>query len=540
MARPRVILISTLAIVVGIGVFGAVLLSRFWNASLLLIAEREALFAESRARLISAELTRTEKAIGRLSRLAEMDMADQDLEPEKRFLNVARESALFAMTAAVVDRTGGVIWVEPHLPRCRTALDALARPTRDGQAHTTLAGGCILISSAISGGGALVGIIDPSSQQFLGPNTARYLGHTGTVRIWDDANNLVGGSGAGAAPALASAPPGQHWMKDEGGREWLQTVTPVGTLGLRLDLIQAADEIDDPLARPFRTLVGIVAVELLAAVAASALLARALGRIHQVERALSRSEQLAAVGRTTAAIAHELKNALNGLSVAVDLVALGTAPPDKVVGIRAQIRSEVERLRRITDDLTFFSGPARLELAPVDLLDLLRRVPAVLADRIADDAVTVELDLGTTGDALEVRGDAHRLLGVFVNLGHNAIDAMMPPAFGSPDSPPGADRRRHLRISARRAKGAARIAFTDSGSGIAAEIRATMFDPFVTTKRTGTGLGLAIARKVVEAHGGRITVDESSVGGGTTFVVTLPSGAVSASPGTGAREAVSV
>src|SRR6185503_10069391 len=101
-----------------------------------------------------------------------------------------------------------------------------------------------------------------------------------------------------------------------------------------------------------------------------------------VERELARAEQLAAMGRTAAAIAHELKNALNGLSVAVDLVAFGAAPPDKAAGIRGQIRSEMERLRRITDDLTFFSGPARLELAPVDLQDLLRRVPAVLADRI--------------------------------------------------------------------------------------------------------------------------------------------------------------
>jgi signal transduction histidine kinase len=548
MGRTRLILISTLAIVLGVGVFGAVLLSRFWSASVHLIAEREALFAESRAHLISAELTRIEKAIGRLSRVAEIDMADNDLEPEKRFLHVAKESALFAMTVAVIDDAGSVLWAEPSAPRSDLPWRSVVRDSMDGQVHTTLAEGRILISSALHGGGALVGIIDPSTPQFLGPNIGQYLGHAGLLRLMDESNRLVAAVGPTAAstsqsassPAQAtmakreaswvslSAPAGagQRWVTDDNGRRWLRTVTPVGFLGLQMDLIQPLDEIDAPLARPFRSLVAIVAIELLAAVAAGGLLARALGRLHDVERELSRAEQLAAMGRTAAAIAHELKNALNGLSVAVDLVVFGSAPPDKATGIRAQIRSEMERLRRITDDLTFFSGPARLELAPVDLRDLLGRVPSVLADRIVDEAITIEMDLTPDeegGTSLQVNGDAHRLLGVLVNLGHNAIDAMRPTAFAPPDGEPPPERPRRLRIAARALNGQAELEFTDTGAGIAQEVRATMFEPFVTTKRTGTGLGLAIARKVVEAHGGRITAASTSETG-TTFLIQLPLG----------------
>jgi signal transduction histidine kinase len=141
----------------------------------------------------------------------------------------------------------------------------------------------------------------------------------------------------------------------------------------------------------------------------------------------------------------------------------------------------------------------------------------------------VELDLNPTAEGptpLQVRGDGHRLLGVFVNLAHNAIDAMRPTALG-PDDPTGRARPRRLRIAARSVTNGtgtpsrAQLTFTDSGAGIANEIRATMFEPFVTTKRTGTGLGLAIARKVVEAHGGSIAALDAP-GGGTTFAIELP------------------
>lgn len=520
MGRSRLILISTLALVLGVGAFGAVLLTRFWGASLEMVAEREALFAESRAHLIGAELDRIEKAIGRLSRLAELDMADDNLEPEKRFVHVAKASALFAMGAAVVDDTGRALWAEPALPGppASLPLDAIVRDARDGKVHTRLADGRIVISSGLHGGGALLGVIDPSTPHFLGPNFTRFLGKTGQVRLMDGA---------------AADPVGQRWVTDATGRHWLRTVAPVDYMGLRMVLTQARDEIDDPLARPFVSLVLIVAIELLVAVGAAGLLARALGRVADVERALTRTEKLAAMGRTAAAIAHEMKNALNGLSVAVDLVAFGGAPADKIGGIRGQIRSEMERLRRITDDLTFFSGPAHLELAPVDLPDLLSRVPVLLADRIADEGVTVELDLESASEdrpPLQVLGDGHRLLGVFINLAHNAIDAMRPTAL-RPEGPEGQpERPRHLRIAARAIPGGpggparAEVTFTDSGAGIATEVRATMFEPFVTTKRTGTGLGLAIARKVIEAHGGRIAAHDAP-GGGATFAIELPLGA---------------
>jgi len=515
MGRSRLIVISTLAIVLGVGTFGAVLLTRFWNASLQLVADREALFSESRARLLGAELERIEKAIGRISRVAEIDLADGNLEPEKRFVHVAKESALFAMGAAVIDGAGQLLWADPSLPP-ELPLMTLARDARDGRVHTTLAGGRILMSTGLRGGGAFVGTIDPATPHFLGPNLARYVGKSGHITLHDD-------------PTAAA---GQRWVTDAHGREWLRTTTPVGYLGLQMVLSQAVDEIDDPLAVPFRSLVAIVAIELLAAVAAGGFLARALGRVADVERELARTEKLAAMGSTAAAIAHELKNALNGLSVAVDLVAFGGAPPDKAVGIRAQIRSEMDRLRRITDDLTFFSGPARLELAPVDLPDLLGRVPAILADRILDEAVTVELDVdgerAAEGTApLQVQGDEHRLLGVFVNLAHNAIDAMRPTALRSDKPSERPERPRRLRIAARAVPAAAgrpalaEMSFTDSGAGIAPEIRSTMFEPFVTTKRTGTGLGLAIARKVIEAHGGTIAAQDAP-DGGTTFAVRLP------------------
>ncbi|HEX9289292.1 MAG TPA: HAMP domain-containing sensor histidine kinase, partial [Anaeromyxobacteraceae bacterium] len=264
-------------------------------------------------------------------------------------------------------------------------------------------------------------------------------------------------------------------------------------------------------------------VALLLAGVGGALLALAIGRLEKAELELGKSRELAAMGKTAAAIAHEVKNSLNGLSVALDLLASRRAAPATADEVHAQARSEIARLRGVADDLTLFAAPPRLDLGEADLQEVCRRAVAANADLAQDCGVEVELDLGDDDDAL-VRADAHKLLGALQNVVRNGLEAMGPGAFGEPLGAPSAPRERRLGIRLRRDARQALLEVADRGPGIAAEVKERLFEPFVTTKRTGTGLGLAIARRVLEAHGGRIEALDRP-GGGTVFRIALPLGA---------------
>jgi signal transduction histidine kinase len=100
---------------------------------------------------------------------------------------------------------------------------------------------------------------------------------------------------------------------------------------------------------------------------------------------------------------------------------------------------------------------------------------------------------------------------------------MGPGGFGEPLGGNAKDRPRQLLVSARREGARAVVEVADRGPGLAVEVRARLFEPFVTTKRTGTGLGLAIAHRVVTAHGGALAAADRP-GGGTTFRLELPVG----------------
>ena len=138
--------------------------------------------------------------------------------------------------------------------------------------------------------------------------------------------------------------------------------------------------------------------------------------------------------------------------------------------------------------------------------------------------VTVDLDLARDRDEhpapFVIPCDAQKLQSTLINLCKNAIEAMAPAAFGEGFDAEPAQRRRFLTLRTRLFGDEAVIEVQDSGAGFNPEIGGRLFEPFFTTKRTGTGLGLAIARKVIEAHGGKLTA--RSLHGGATFKISLP------------------
>ena len=223
--------------------------------------------------------------------------------------------------------------------------------------------------------------------------------------------------------------------------------------------------------------------------------------LYAIQAALVEAERFAAMGKTSAAIAHELKNALNGLGMAVALIAQDPGNQARVARLRPQVVGEIARLRDVVDSLLSFSRSPRIERAPADLSAVVARATEAVADLIADRGVALTVH---APQALPARCDAHKIQGVMVNLIKNAVEA-----------------GRAVAVTVGMEGGDAVIEIADDGPGLTREAREHLFEPFFTTKPNGTGLGLPTSRRFVEAHGGTIEVATSDLGG-ALFRLRLP------------------
>lgn len=206
-----------------------------------------------------------------------------------------------------------------------------------------------------------------------------------------------------------------------------------------------------------------------------------------------RMETLAQIGAMSAAVAHELRNPLAGISGAIQVMSGSMATDDPRRSVMSKVRDQVDRLDRMVRDLLAFSRPVQPRLQTVDLLDVAR----VVAENLGRDLDQGAISLRGEGRALADPDLVHR---VVLNLVQNALSMA-----------PG------VRVEIEVAPGQLRV--RDDGPGVPAEVRARVFEPFFTTRTTGTGLGLAICRSVAEAMGG--TVDLEDTPRGACFVLRL-------------------
>jgi two-component system sensor histidine kinase PilS (NtrC family) len=232
----------------------------------------------------------------------------------------------------------------------------------------------------------------------------------------------------------------------------------------------------------------------------------------QLEEAMRRSDRLAAVGKLAAGLAHEIRNPLASMCGSIEL--LGSAP-----GLNAKDRRlmqivlrEGERLEALVRDFLSFARPTPPQLGRVDVGRLLEETLAVAGPEAKARGLTLSAE---TAPGLLVRADGDQLKQVVWNLIRNAREAC--------------DSGGALRVRLLRDGDCVVLEVEDSGAGIAAEDLARIFDPFFTTKERGTGLGLAIVHRIVEAHGGRITV-KSVPGQGSVFRIELPAAAAGDGP----------
>ncbi len=214
-------------------------------------------------------------------------------------------------------------------------------------------------------------------------------------------------------------------------------------------------------------------------------------------------ERLNTIEQVAAMVGHDLRNPLTGISNAAYYLRMkiGSNLGPKATEMLDLIDKDVEYSNKIVNDLLEYSRAIKLELSE-------NTPKSILKDALALVTVPVNVQLADfTEDEPKIKVDKDKIKRVFVNIIKNAFDVM--PKGGT------------LNIKSRKTRGKVEISFTDTGAGIPKETLERLFTPLFTTKARGMGFGLAICKRIIEAHGGKISV-ESTVGKGTTFTLTIP------------------
>jgi signal transduction histidine kinase len=218
-------------------------------------------------------------------------------------------------------------------------------------------------------------------------------------------------------------------------------------------------------------------------------------------------DQLAALGRFTSSVAHEIRNPLTGIGMGVRRLSKALREQPAEAEHVEFVLSEIRRLDGIVQELFDITHPRKLDLTARPIEDTVRRAEQSVAGVLAEREVRVER--GAVHPLPPVPHDADQMQQVFINLLKNAAEA----------SPEGASVR--VKLARGRAGGALTASVSDDGSGIDAKTRQTLFEPFFTTKPKGTGLGLYVTHEIVKRHGGTLAV-QSEPGHGATFTLELP------------------
>src|SRR6266545_2000710 len=229
-----------------------------------------------------------------------------------------------------------------------------------------------------------------------------------------------------------------------------------------------------------------------------------------LETQLVQSEKLAAVGQLVSGVAHELNNPLTSIAGLSEFLLEQKELGTKDRGHLRVIHEQADRAGRIVRNLLTFARKGPPEQAAVDLNDVIQRTLLLMSYDLKLKDVTIEKDLATVPPVL---GDRHALQQVVLNLLNNAAQAVAA-------NPPARPRAIHLSTWF---DDRVRLRVADTGPGIPDDVVPHLFTPFFTTKEPGhgTGLGLSITYSIVEAHGGRITL-ERPADGGAAFLVDLP------------------
>jgi signal transduction histidine kinase/HAMP domain-containing protein len=228
--------------------------------------------------------------------------------------------------------------------------------------------------------------------------------------------------------------------------------------------------------------------------------------VRRIENEIELSRRLAAIGRLTSGVAHEVKNPINAIVIHLELLRERFLQLDPESRRHLDIiNSEIHRLDRVIQTLVDFSRPVDLKLVALDLRSIAAEVVALAAPEAHSRNVEIVQDLGS--QPLPVRVDADLIKQAILNVVINGVQAM--PTGGT------------LTLRAFASAQAAVLQVQDTGPGISPEIRDKIFNLYFTTKKSGSGIGLALTYRAMQLHNGALDLDMEAKQG-TTFRFMLP------------------
>lgn len=209
---------------------------------------------------------------------------------------------------------------------------------------------------------------------------------------------------------------------------------------------------------------------------------------------------------TVSTIAHEIRNPLTLVSSALQIIQV-QHPEVKEFSHWNQTMDDIDFMRQLLEELSTFNNGNTLRYSVFSIEHLLKNVAISFAISLDEEESDIEFSSSIPDNLGKFTGDKVKLEEVLLNLLKNAKEAIS--GKGS------------IRLSSGRKKDLLSIQIKDNGCGIPAERLESIFEPFKTYKQGGTGLGLSLSRRIIEAHGGSISVT-SKEGKGTAFTVKLP------------------
>lgn len=237
--------------------------------------------------------------------------------------------------------------------------------------------------------------------------------------------------------------------------------------------------------------------------------------LKQKQEELLRAERLAAVGRISAQISHEVRNPLSSIGLNVEMldeqISRATfataAEATEARELLAAVSREVDRLTEITEEYLRLARLPEPSLKVEDLNQVIDGVLSFSKEELDRAKIDVQRELAPT--PVLARADEGQLRQVLINLMRNGREAM-------------GQRGGKLTVGTRVVNGEVEISVADSGPGISDEARAHLFEPFYSTKPGGSGLGLSLSRQIVQAHGGRLEIETGAQAPGTRIVLRFP------------------